>query len=83
MEINDVVSELNSDLYEIHGETEMEFGLLSNGHSHVVSFGGATLWSSEDDDREWIEEENDYEPLIPYLKKRLSDYADKVQSLKF
>ncbi len=32
------------------------------------------LWTDSDDEREWIEDEDDYEPLLPFLKKEYNKF---------
>lgn len=83
MDYKEIVTELNIELYEKFGEVETGFVYSTSGFEDCISFGGVTLWNSEMDDREWIEEENNYEPFIPYIKRVFNEYADKLYSLKF
>jgi len=41
------------------------------------------IWNSEMDDREWIEEKNDYEPFEPFIKRTFNTWVNKLHSLKF
>jgi hypothetical protein len=47
-----------------------------------VNFGEIMVYCSELDEREWIEEKNDYEPLKPFLKRMLSQEIDKLVEVK-
>jgi hypothetical protein len=79
----EIVSELNAELYERFGGVEVGFGYSTNGYVDVITFDDTLLWNSEMDDREWIEETNDYEPFEPFIKKVFNDWVDKLHSLKF
>ena len=74
-----IIDELNQELYEKLGETDWEFSYSTNGYVHIIKFGEIVIWNSEDDEREWIEEKNDYEPMKPFLKRIL---AQGVYELK-
>jgi len=76
-----LVEELNSELYDKHGETEGQFFFTASGFIDILGFENITLWHSEDDDRKWIEKKNDYEPMKPYLKKKLKTYGKKLTVL--
>jgi hypothetical protein len=78
----DIVSDLNNELYEKIGETERKFYYSSCGYTDCIWFGSELLWDSEEDNREWIEENNDYEPLEPFIKRVFNDYVKKLNSLK-
>jgi len=78
----DLVRELNIELYERFGEVEKGFEYSTTGFVDAISFDGVLLWDSETDCREWIEEENDYEPFEPFIKRIFNEYLDKTHSLK-
>ena len=86
MECIALVSDLNNELYEKIGETESEterkFDYSSDGYIDCIWFGMELLWDSDNEGREWIEENNDYEPLKPYIRRAFNDYVNKLNSLK-
>ena len=82
MECIDIVSDLNNELYEKIGETERKFYYSSDGYIDCIWFGTELLWDSDNDDREYIEENNDYEPLKPFIKRAFNNYVNKLNSLK-
>ena len=82
MEYLDIVNELNNELYEKFGETEYDFNYSTNGYVNIISFGNLQLWSSEMDDRKWIEEKNNYEPLKPFIKLLFNKEIEKLARLK-
>jgi len=41
-----------------------------------------SIWNSESDDREFIEEINDYEPLEDYIVKQYDECIEKLQDLR-
>lgn len=70
-----LVEELNEELYDKHGDVEGQFFFMANGYIDIIGFGDITLWHSEDDDRKFIEKKDDYEPLKPYIKRKLKEYG--------
>ena len=83
MDYIEIVRELNAELYERHKEVENNFMYTTNGFEHIISFSDIFLWSSEMDDREYFEETDDYEPLLPFIKKEFNRVSDKMYYLKF
>jgi len=57
---------------------EKAFSYSTDGTIDTISLYGKEFWNSEFDDREWIEEINDYEPLEPFLLKKLKSYIDTI-----
>lgn len=72
------VQQLNDDLYETHGDTDELFFYTASGYVDIIGFGDTSLWDSENDIREFDEELNEYEPMIPYIRRKLSEYATKL-----
>ena len=81
-EFLEAVNDLNQELYEKVGEIGAEFSYTANGYFDIINFGEIMIWNSELDEREWIEEKNDYEPLKPFLKRMLSQEVDKLVEVK-
>ena len=79
----EMTKELNFDLYNRCGETEMVFEYHTNGFRDIVSICGFIIWDSEDDNREWIKETQNYEPFLPFIKKEFNRIVDMLNSLKF
>ena len=79
MDFLKLVEELNSELYDEHGDTEELYFYTSSGFIDIIGFGDITLWHSEDDMREYIK--NDYEPMKPYIKRELKKYGQKLVKL--
>lgn len=47
----------------------------------IFGFGDIMLWNSEMDDRQFIEDKNDYEDFKPYITKVFNDYVEKMYGL--
>lgn len=82
--ISSVVESLNEKLFEKASgvETEECFSLLTNGYCYIITFGKHELWNSENDEREWIEKNDDYEPLEPHIISIYNKWIDNLQTLK-
>ena len=79
----EIINELNQELYEKVGEIGRDFSYSTNGYVDFVNFGEIMIWNSEMDEREWIEENNDYEPLKPFIKRMYNQEIEKLQLFKF
>jgi len=84
MRINyfDELDELNEWL-ELCGENERQFAWSTNGYVDVILFDETVLWDSENDSRAFNEEENDYGPFVPHIKRLFNNWVDGLNSLKF
>ena len=77
----EVADDLNQEIYEKYGETENQFYYLTDGYVDVFGFGDIVLWNSEMDDREFIEDKNDYEDFKPYITNVFNNYVEKMHEL--
>lgn len=77
----EVTNDLNQELYEKHGECENHFWYSTDGYVDSFGFGDIMLWNSEMDDRQFIEDKNDYEDFKPYITKVFNDYVKKMHGL--
>lgn len=80
-ELIDIVRELNNELFD-KGEEELSFTFLTDGFSEYIMFNDHMIWNSDDDDRNYDHETNDYEPLLPHLKKHFNHYVNRLNELK-
>ena len=78
----EIVRELNVELYEKFDEVEKYFEYSTNGFVDTISFEGVLLWNSEMDVREWIEENNDYEPFELFIRRIFNEHLNKMSRLK-
>lgn len=78
----DELDELN-DWLELCGETTRQFCWSTNGYVDLISFEETPIWNSEMDEREYIAEDDDYEPLVPFIKREFNKWVDGLNSLKF
>lgn len=78
----EVINELNEELFEKHG-ADSEFEYRTNGSYDAICFRDVIIWDSENDGREFIEEEDNYEPFIPYIKREFNKYIKDLSKLKF
>ncbi len=83
MDYLEIIKELNQELYEKVGETGMDFTYSTDGQVDIVNFGELMIWNSETDERKWIKDENDHEPLKPLIKRRHNEYIENLQLFKF
>lgn len=82
-EIIDVVEELN-ELCVCAEDTSEEFywTLKSTGTCSIIEYVGVTMWCSEEDEREFNEEKNEYEPLIDYLIRAQNRLIENLSKLR-
>lgn len=81
---NRIYETINPDWYDRHSQDDYnypELNIQSNGCAAIITFMAVTIWSSEDDEREFIEEKNDYEPFEPFLEKEIKKLLEKASKL--
>ena len=76
------VSSIQEDIYDSTDWTEcFNLVMITNGFSCIVNFGDIHLWSEEDDDREFDESTDKYEPFEPYLRRVLNEELAKLKMI--
>lgn len=80
--LEEVVRDLNTELYETHGVTDRGFEYSTNGFCQTISFDGILLWNSEDDARLYLEDDEP-ESVEIYVKKEFNSFIDAMQKIKF
>lgn len=58
---------------------EIQYGV---GQAAVVEFLGEYLYNSANEEREFNEDKNDYEPIGPYLRTKANKLLTKLQKVK-
>lgn len=82
-EIVGAVENIVGDLFEQTGNEEgYRLYVVSDGYHTNIKFLGVDIWHSEDDDREWSEATENYEPLEPYLRRKINEELDKLMKVR-
>ena len=81
------VENINQEIYDFfeekYGETFPILELQTDGFASVITFmGNYQLWFSNEDDREFNEVKDEYEPFEPYLRKKTQRMIDQIGSIK-
>ncbi len=73
-EIIDTIKILN-EFYEeqTHDDLFIPFSVTTTGYMTFVSYGEEVVWKDWEDEREFIDDKNDWEPLINYLVRQASE----------
>lgn len=78
--INDEICDI---LNENYGENFLVLELCTDGNSVIINFMGRhQLWFSDEDERDFYEETNEYEPLEKYLRRRAQKIIDQISTIK-
>ena len=78
-EILDIIWELNCEAYDYFGEDL--FTAKTDGNTILINFLGVCIWNSDDDMREYTEED-EYEPLSKYITREAHKIIRKLNSVK-
>jgi hypothetical protein len=72
-EAYDVVEKLNTELYQrsSNNDAQCVFRYISSGYEQLIEFYGITVWSSECDEREWLELYDDYETIETFVRRQV------------
>lgn len=77
----DIVCDLNSDIYDLFGMSDYYFEYGTTGNEEYITFSGITLWSSENDEREYDASKDDKEDLRLFLLKRLLKISTDINKI--
>ena len=83
-EILEAVDSINYNLTDQQRDDNLIYLLeyTDNTWSRAVSICDQVVWSSETEERGWIEEANDYEPIEPYLRAKITQMIKELNILK-
>jgi len=79
--LDGIVSDMNQEIYDKCRQEEVALDFSSSGYQQCVrvcAYG--ILWDSEDGDKKWIDDDNQ-EPLIDCLVRRMQAYADTLSDV--
>jgi hypothetical protein len=63
-------------------EYSMPILLTTDGASLLIEIYGVQIWNDDEDDREFSEEKNEYEPLEPFLRKKINEELELIKKIK-
>lgn len=82
----EVVEKLNQEVYDYFENYGLTYSLLelkTDGFSIIINFMGQhRLWFSEEDEREFDDEINEYEPLEQYLRRETQEIINQIGGIK-
>lgn len=86
-ELLKAIESINFDILEYDenckkGYYEYLLQFESNGCSDVVKFLGNIIYNDDDNDREWNEETNSYEPFQPYILRKMFKKIAKIKKIE-
>ena len=85
MSPENVVYNINEELYTSSEDFCVENGIglefSTDGYASIIEFMGHVLWSTENDEREYIEETDDYEPLAPFVRHKFNELIANLSTL--
>jgi len=76
-------AEITDQIPEIDPTKLPAITVSTDGTVLCVQFLGTTLWNSDTEDRAWDDEADSYEPMEPYLRRKLNELLSVVSKLKF
>lgn len=83
LDFDELMIQLNSHLSDVGTDEPHFFSYETGEFWAIIKFNDYVLWSSEDDERIYLEELNDYEPLISFIKRKFNSYVEDLSRLKF
>lgn len=85
-ELHCIVETLNQEMFEKYGEDisqQFMFSITSTGYFISLNFLDQLVWNTEEDGREWIEGKSEYEPLEPFIRKRINEIIQQISKISF
>lgn len=88
-ELLQAVENINTDLYKQLGDDTayiLWVTLEPAAGYQCIEWMGDTIWHSEDDNREYIEDydefKGDYEPIEPFLRKKVMEVVNEMKKIQ-
>ena len=77
----EVVRLLNQIVFDHYEQDELcKFSYSTNGDSHVIVWDGVVIYDSQESDRGWIDENDDYERTVQ--EQAISEFGDVFKSMQ-
>ena len=80
-EIIDAIRELNAEIYDRSKLECVNFYAKTDGQTWTIMFADICLWNDDDDDWEQDLHIEEYEPLVPFLRRRATEEISKLSSI--
>jgi hypothetical protein len=81
-DLGKAVDSINQDIFDSSGTEDFDISFSSNGYMSWVEFYGISLWDSEDGDaRIYYEEDDEYEHIEIFLRRRLNEVIEKLKTI--
>ena len=81
-EVFGIVNDINADIYEANEDIVEEYGIyleiLTNGDTIIVQYLGCIIWNSENDERDFINEKDEYEDLNGFIRKSINNLTESI-----
>lgn len=77
-ELNQLIFDQSEKLAEVYC-----FIYHTNGYLHSITFNEEIIWNSENDEREYIELIDEYEDLLPFIKRQFANMINDLNKLQF
>lgn len=77
----DAIRELNAEIYDRSKLEYVNFYAKTDGQTWIIMFADICLWNDGDDDREQDPQTEEYEPLVPFLRRRAAEEISKLSSI--
>ena len=82
-EIVYIINKLNCEIYDKLKHRCFNVELTTNGNHTIIRFIDIILYHSSDEDRSFNEIQKEYEPMEPYLRRKLNKELSNLNKLKF
>jgi len=78
-----IIEKLNTEMHASGQFDDLEFlEYRSNGYSEIILFVGQRIWSSEDDERIYNDDDDSYEDLEIFLRRRVNILISAFSTIK-
>lgn len=75
----EISEKINDD--KILYEYDLYFEYRTTGFIDIVYFCNIQMWNSEDDERKYDEEKDEYEPLEDFLRRKVSEFCGTIEKI--
>ena len=77
------IDNLNQELFDNHREEYARFNIRCNDAYWIVYFDEIPICNSENDERNFDNDANEYEDIKIHIKRKFNEYVDMLVALRF
>ena len=76
-----VVKSINEEIYEQHQSEFIPINCCTDGDEVCIEFLNQHIWTSIEDEREYLDDKDDWEPLEQFVRIKIMELINEIKNI--